>query len=102
MAIPLFIRARQGRRRPAKRWCVKHWIERRLLFGQYHIHYQELERESEGNCIGYIRMSRDMFAELLLRVTPLISKSNRQVYNSIATLNYNYLLQYIQPPYESY
>ena len=80
MAIPLFIRARQGRRRPARCWCVKLWIERRLLFGQYHIRFQELERESEGDCIGYIRISRDMFAELLLRVTPLTSKSNRQVY----------------------
>ena len=36
--------------------------------------------ESEGDYMGYIRMSRDIFAELLLRVTPRISKSNRQVY----------------------
>ena len=33
--LALLIRARQDRRRPARRRWVKPWIERRQLFGQY-------------------------------------------------------------------
>ena len=88
--LALLIRTRQDRRRPARRWWIKSWIERRQLFGQCYTLFQELERESKGNYMGYIRMRHDIIADLLLRVIPRISKSNRQLY---ITFDYHYELQ---------
>ena len=68
---------RQGRRQ--RRWWVRPWIQRRRLFGQYDTLFQELERESQGDYVGYIRMDRDLFVELLDRVTPRITKGPRLV-----------------------
>ena len=73
------VRERQRRRVQQRRWWVKPWLERRRLFGQYHTLFQELEREFDGDYLSYIRMSSNMFAELLLRVGPRITKSHRQV-----------------------
>ena len=78
--LALLINERQRQRRRERRWWVKPWVERRRLFGQYHTLFLELERESEGDYMSYIRMDRNMFAELVLRVTPRITKSNRQVH----------------------
>ena len=75
--LAMLIRENQRQRRRERRWWVKPWIERHRLFGQYHTLFRELERECEDDFIGYIRMNRNMFAELLLRVTPRITKSNR-------------------------
>lgn len=80
VALLALIRERerqQGRRR--RRWWVRPWIERRRLFGQYETLFQELERESRGDYVGYIRMDPELFAELLLRVTPRITKGPRCV-----------------------
>jgi hypothetical protein len=60
-----------------RRWWVRPWIERRRLFGQYETLFRELERESRGDFVGYLRVNPDLFAELLLRVTPRITKGPR-------------------------
>ena len=70
---------REGRR--ARRWWVRPWIERRRLFGQYDTLFQELDRESGGDYMGYIRMDRNLFSELLLRVTPRITKGPWYVFS---------------------
>ena len=70
---------RERQRANRRRWLVKPWLKRRRLFGQNNILFQELEREFEGDYMSYIRMSSNMFAELLFRVGPRITKSRRQV-----------------------
>ena len=71
-------RERQQGRRRRRRW-VRPWIERRRLFGQYETLFQELERESRGDYVGYIQVDPKLFAELLLPVTPRITKGPRCV-----------------------
>ena len=61
------------RRRPRSVW-VKPWIQRRMLFGQYDTLMQELMRESKGDFKRYMRMTPEMFRELLDRVGPRITK----------------------------
>lgn len=76
MVLLALIRAREQYRnqRNARRWWVRPWIERRLMFGQYSTLMQELERESAGDFVGFMRMEPGMFQELLLRVAPRITK----------------------------
>ena len=74
LAAMLLAREERRNQRNPRRWWVKPWIERRLLYGQYHTLMQELEREARGDFVGFMRMEPAMFHELLLRVTPRISK----------------------------
>ena len=71
---------RQGRARRPRRWWVKPWVARRPLHGQYHQLFQELDQECEMDYMSYIRVDRNMFAELLDRVGPRIEKSQRWVH----------------------
>ncbi|XP_052720345.1 uncharacterized protein LOC128191988 [Crassostrea angulata] len=75
--LPLLIRRRQRYERQRRRWWVKPWIERRMLFGQYHTLMTEIERECQGNFVNHVRMPPAMFYELLQRITPRIQKSER-------------------------
>ena len=78
-----------GRR--ARRWWVRPWIERRRLFGQYDTLFKELERESHGDYMQYIRMDPNTFGEILLRVAPRITKGPR--YTMLPPLtNANYIV----------
>ena len=47
------------------------------MLGQYETLFQELDRESEGDYIGFIRMDRNTFAEVLQRVEPRITGNER-------------------------
>ena len=69
--VALNNRARQRRRR---RYWVKPWLQRRSMLGQYETLFQELDRESEGDYMGYIRMDQNLFGEILQRVSPRITK----------------------------
>lgn len=57
-----------------RRYWVRPWLQRRALFGQYDTLFQELDRESDGDYMSFIRMDRNLFAELLHRVAPRITK----------------------------
>ena len=76
LIMALIIRERQRLQEERRVWhyWVRPWTERRWLFGQYHTLFQELERESHGDCQAYIRMDPNTFAELLLRVALRITK----------------------------
>ena len=65
--------ARDQRRR--RTMWVRPWIQRRPLLGQYDTLMQELIRESRGDFKGYLRMDPEMFHELLVRVSPRVTKS---------------------------
>jgi len=82
---------RQQRQRRRRRFWVRPWVERRRIFGQYETLFQELERESRGDFHSYLRMDRETFAELLQRVEPRITKSERLVFNFLV-LNVLYLV----------
>jgi len=74
----------QERRQRRRRTCwVRPWIERRRIFGQYETLFHELERESQGDFHAYLRMDRQTFAELLQRVEPRITKTERFVFLKI-------------------
>ena len=75
------IQERQRQMRRRRRWWVRPWIERRRLFGQFDTLFRELERESQGDYMSYIRIDPNLFGELLLRVTPRITKGPRYAHN---------------------
>lgn len=72
-------RQRQRQGRAVKRWWVKPWtsIERRIEFGPYYNLIQELDRECAEDYRAYLRMDRNMFGEVLERIAPRITKSDR-------------------------
>jgi hypothetical protein len=47
--------------------------------GQYYHLFEELDRETLMDYKGYIRIDRELFAEILQRVAPRITKSTRYV-----------------------
>ena len=53
---------------------VRPWIQRRRLFGQYDTLMEELQRESQGDFVSFLRIDPAMFHELLVRVGPRITK----------------------------
>lgn len=75
-ALVLMIYRRQMRRRRRRYW-VKPWLSRRPILGQYDTLFQELDRESQGDYMGFIRLDRNLFHEILQRVAPRICKSDR-------------------------
>lgn len=85
MALALLVARRRNRRqqeqlkkkRRPRRWWVRPWIARRPLLGQYNTLFAELDREFEGDYRKYIRMDRNLFAELVMRVGPRLQKSER-------------------------
>ena len=78
--LAAIIRERQrANERRQRRWWVRPWLERRVLFGHYHTLMQELERESQGDFVNYLRMPPEMFQELLLRVSARIQKNSRYI-----------------------
>ena len=85
MAILAVRRRREERdERQERRWWVKPWIGRRQVHGQYYNLFEELDRETLMDYRGYIRMDRELFAEILHRVAPRITKDNRYVQSIIA------------------
>lgn len=73
LAMLLQRRRRRQQRRQRQYW-VRPWIARRLLFGNYENLMVELERESQCNFINFLRMEPAMFHELVLRLTPRLTK----------------------------
>ena len=63
---------RMQRRR--RRWWVRPWLLRRVNLGHYDRLMQELMHEARGDFKSFLRMEPDMFREMLVRVTPRISK----------------------------
>jgi hypothetical protein len=64
-------------RRRERRWWVRPWIQRRPFLGQYETLFAELDRESHGDYMAFIRIDRNLFAEVLQRVSPRITKGPR-------------------------
>ena len=62
------------KKRRRRRYPVRPWISRRIEYGQYHTLMQELMREAEGDFYGFLRMTPGAFQEILLRVSPRITK----------------------------
>ena len=62
------------RQRRRRQFWVRPWIQRRPMYGNYENLMLELERESRGDFVNFMRMEPRMFHELLLRVTPRLTK----------------------------
>lgn len=75
LAVAALERLQERQRR--RRYWVKPWLTRRHLFGQYETLFQELDQEAAGDYLGFIRMDRNLFAEVLQRVAPRITKGPR-------------------------
>ena len=71
------LRNRLKNQRALRRFCVKSWLQRRPRLGQYETLFQALDRESDGDYMGFIRMDRNLFAEVVQRVEPRIVRSER-------------------------
>ena len=69
---------RRRRRRPRrqKRWWVRQWLTRRVDYGIYTNLMRELELEDPAAFKNYLRMEPAMFQELLLRISPRITKQD--------------------------
>lgn len=70
-------RREENRERRQKRWWCKPWVERRMDMGQYHRLFAFLDREFNEDYQDYLRVDRNLFGEILRRVAPRITKSNR-------------------------
>ena len=64
------------RSRTPRRYWVKPWLLRRPLFGQYENLLYELHREDSKGYQNFLRMSPELFNELVERVGPLITKKD--------------------------
>ena len=71
-------RDREQGRRP-RRWWQKLWVERRRDYSQYYNLFEILDRQFQGDYQAYMRLDRDLFGEVLRRVGPRITKSQRYV-----------------------
>ena len=78
--LALLIHRRQRYERQRRRWWVRPWIERRMLFGQYHTLMMELERE----CQGTRTIERMVVRALSLDVSP-IACSCKKSYDKVIT-----------------
>ena len=65
---------RQNLNTRRRRWWVRPWIQRRRLFAQYDTLMEELQRESQGDFVSFLRIDPAMFHALLVRVGPRITK----------------------------
>jgi len=77
LAIYRYIQGRQRwRRGQRRRWWTRPWIRRRRQFGLYDQLMVELRREDEAAFINFMRMTPEMFDELLDRISPRITKQH--------------------------
>ena len=67
--------ARRRRRAPRTVW-VRPWLLRRPIFGHYENLLQELNRDDLREYKKFIRVSPELFMELVHRVGPRITKKN--------------------------
>lgn len=74
-ALLVLLYQRRRRRRRRQLW-VRPWISRRQIFGHYDTLIGELDRESHGDFANYMRMEPAMFHEILLRLTPRLTKQD--------------------------
>lgn len=89
LLVAVALRRRRNRRRreeaaqrprQPRRWWVKPWVRTREMQSQYANIFQSLDQivdQCAGDYMGYVRMDRNMFAEILHRVTPRIRKNPR-------------------------
>ncbi|XP_053380248.1 putative nuclease HARBI1 [Mercenaria mercenaria] len=72
------IAVHRRRRRRQRRWWTRPWLtqERRLQFGQYSTILAELREGDTSSFKNYMRMTPEMFDELLQRLTPRLQKSD--------------------------
>ena len=70
-------RERHMTQRRRRRWWVRDWILRRPLFGQYETLMRELENEHASDFKSYLRVEPALWQELLDRVGPRITKSQK-------------------------
>ena len=86
LLIAVALRRRRNRRleeaarrpRQPRRWWVKPWVRTREMQSQYANIFQSLDEiveQCEGDYMGYVRMDRNIFAEILHKVEPYIRKS---------------------------
>ena len=80
VAMALMVRGRRQRRRRRvrnrKRFWVRPWLLRRPLYGQYEHLMQELYREDVNTFTNFLRVTPEMFMELVERVGPRIEKED--------------------------
>ena len=71
--------ARVRRRRRRRRlWC-REWLLRRSLHGEYDTLIDELNREDTQGYKNYLRITPDLFAEMVEKVSPTLSKATTRM-----------------------
>ena len=68
---------RRARRR-RRLWC-RQWLLRRNLHGDYHHLLDELHREDAHGFKSFLRITPELFGEMLDRVTPVLQKSTTRM-----------------------
>ena len=75
IALRLYIRERQRRRRKrARKVWTRAWILRRKQFGLYDHLMVELRNEDQTEFCNFMRMPPEMFDEILIRISHIITK----------------------------
>ena len=83
VAVYMYRRHLEERRKARRRYWVKPWMSRRPNYGHYHTLLRELELENPEDFKEYMRMEPAMFYEILQRVTPKITKKDTNFRKSL-------------------
>jgi hypothetical protein len=87
LVIMKIIQRRRERREPRDRRCwVRPWlgVQRRLQFGHYDSLMPELRREDPASFVNLMRMTPEMFDELVLRLSPRCTKKDTNFRKAIS------------------
>ena len=74
VVIGVLLKRRKSKQRKKRSVWVKPWLQRRNKLGVYHTLLQELRMEAEEEYKQFLRMSPELFDELLILVKPEIEK----------------------------
>ena len=74
VVIGVLLKRRKSKERKKRSVWVKPWLQRRNKLGVYHTLLQELRMEAEEEYKQLLRMSPELFDELLILVKPEIEK----------------------------
>ena len=83
--INILRRRRRRRRRRERRCWVRPWldVERRVQFGHYHRLMPELRHEDPASFFNFLRVSPDIFDELVARLGPRCTKQDTRYRKAI-------------------
>ena len=74
---------RKQRRKRKRRSWVKEWVGERKDYGAFHTLLGQLKQTDLSSCRNFLRMDSTSFEELLIKVAPIIKKTDTVMRDAI-------------------